>query len=333
MTINIRPLSRKNIILISIIITFILLILLWQNITRLTSQGYPDDPKLIFRGRFIKGRYTIPCVVNKAIWLQSSFGKGSVYAILDTGSTTFSCPNDITNEGVVWQDNTSYGWALPSSRPAKIMVLPHIFLPGCELRDCPVIAYDRLPGESNYTDPIVVPLSIFKNYAVTIDFKSSRLIISNKKLDLRLASSPFPRNDLDQAVWLPLIRTYHGTYGPYPVIEGTVNGERIKMLIDTGSTGGIWVISSNVGENIRKKHSNNDSHVAKKDQENIADWSMGSIKGNAQIMIAPVDESDLIADVSIGNDILRNYRITIDYQNDRVCFERYKLISRSNNVK
>ena len=287
---------------------------------------FPQNPMVVFPSGGASTEHVIPFLFHGTIWLRTSFGKGDVWAFLDSGAVIASCPADFGVSGVKWKDVQKASVGGPSPRSGTLVILPSVALHGCDLQKCPVIEYVRLPGEINRDDLAIIPLSVFNTMSVTIDFKRSQLILSEKRRAADATASPDPRNDLGAPVWLPLVPASYEGWGPYPVVRGTIDGIRVNFVLDTGSAGGLWVTNSKLFSALQRTASlpsrNDHSGPQKTPAILTGDWSLGPLHGNAQMIFGAKAGVPAI-DASIGNAVLRDYRITIDYPNNRVCFERY----------
>lgn len=278
----------------------------------------PPNAIVVFNPKNAAGVHTIPFLFRGIIWISSSFGKKNVWSVLDSGSVIASCPEDFGGAGVLWSDyKAPFQTGVPSLRPASLHVLTQVKVPNCTLQNCPVIEYPRFAGETDPDVDAIIPLSVFSQFTVMIDYRRSQLTIFEKRLSPDTVRLPNPEDNLENPVWLPLILVTYKGWGPYPVVQGVVNGVNMNCVLDTASPYAIWVTNRKLFSAIRTSRT---SSVPPIRQD--AAWSFGQLHGNGPLMVDPRDEQIGI-DASIGNAVLCDYRITIDYPNRRVCFERY----------
>lgn len=293
------------------------------------TVSYPLYPTVGFYPENGSTDHIIPFNLNGFMFVGSSFGRRSVYSIFDTGSVYASCPADYVGNGTQWGSTQSFGDGLRSVRPARICILPRVLLPNCELRNCLVTKYDRLPGETDWEVIPIVPGAVFRDMILTIDYRHSRLIAHQDVLMDTLDAPPYPENGLGKPVWLPLVPISYNGFGPYPVVKGNVNNIEVNIVIDTASPGGIWILNRSLFPRFKHISPTPDAifmKVLTTGSGKKMTWRIGGISGMSPVVLHPkpyMGDTYRGIDASVGNATLRNYRITIDYPNKRVCFERY----------
>lgn len=259
--------------------------------------------------------------------VQADFSGRLTNCILDTGTPYIIWPASLRLSGnhtlVHYSEFAAYFTAYPG--PAEWRILPSIRLGNYELHDCPTLAYgsEKSPiADFQKTDIGVAmnhaPILGYPAYArtvLTIDFQKQELIFRQPAYDITHLPSH------SGAYLLDMVKSE--TYPNVPVVLGTVAGHPVHIVLDTGSAViGIGLTDEKLISAIKQQTGRNVIYNDRLGTEVVPDavWSVGDLIDQSPIDLVPKLTSGDV-DAVLGYELLRNYRITIDFTRRKILLE------------
>lgn len=245
--------------------------------------------------------------------------------ILDTGSALAMWPQALSLASTDAQFHYTQFTPYPGtrSRPANWRKLADLKFGDYEMQDCPGIAYDADSGDAKrFGGALLIGYPALAQTVVTIDFRRKEVVFRDKTYDVtRLPIGPMAYL-LNMAV---NPRDVHKGYHQ-PIVEGTIAGHKVHLILDTGlAWGGVALAEPKLIATLQQAAHGRplfSSTAGTTDVRVIPDilWSVGSLVDQAHIDLMPGFVSG-DADGVLGYEILRNYRITIDYERQKILLE------------
>ena len=260
------------------------------------------------------------------IIVNANFSGKKVKAVVDTGmsfvlwSKSLSLPSN--SGGVKYSGFVPYYTATPC--PAEWRILSNMRLGEYELQNCPSISYDSPVNKT----PSVLPACFIGDSALaqtvlTIDYRSHQLIFRDESYDV--TKSPVSTKDY----LMPLLPEPEEAHSFRPIVAGTIAGFPVRVMLDTGlAASNIGLANTSIVAKVQ--HSTNYRLLTNKQTGTKAlpntNWSIGELVDQTPIDLMPGFTPKGV-DCAVGYEFLRNYRITIDYQRQKVMLQWNPLLA------
>ena len=265
---------------------------------------------------------------GKGGWINltaDSSGK-AIDCILDTGSALAMWPQALSLAGTDAQFHytqfTPYPGVRP--RPADWRKVTDLKFGDYEMQDCLGIAYDADSGDAQrFCGTLLIGYPALAQTVVTIDFRKKEVVFRDKIYDVtRRPLGP-------RAYLLNMVANPEDAHGRYhqPIVGGTIAGHKVHLILDTGlAWGGVALAEPKIIAALQQATHGRllvSLTAGTTDVKILPDtlWSVGGLVDQAPIDFVPGFVSGS-ADGVLGYEILRNYRITIDYGRQKILLER-----------
>ena len=250
----------------------------------------------------------------------------AVSCILDTGGELALWPQSLplasSDAHLHYSDFTPYSPLLP--RDANWRILSDINFGNYELQNCAGVAYDAKSSDpKSFNKTLIMGYPALAQIVLTIDYHKQKLVFRDKSYDVTHLVTRSQSYLLDM---VPSPKESLG-YRRSPLIAGTVAGYPVRLILDTGMAAGGIVLAnpkliSVIGKSTGEKLLVNKATGGKALPDTL--WSLGNLIDQSPIDLMPgLVEGD--ADGVIGSEVLRNFRITIDYGRHKVLLEENPL--------
>ena len=276
------------------------------------------EVRVSFRGR------------NGWIDLTASSSGKAIDCILDTGDAFATWPQALslasTDAHFHYTQFTPYSYTRP--RSASWRMLTDLKLGDYEMQDCASLAYDADTGDARQSrDALIIGYPALARIVLTIDYRKQELLFRDKTYDLtHLPAGP-------GIYLLNMAANPEDVHRRYrqPIVQGTIAGQRVNLILDTGlSWGGVVLANPKLISAIQQSVHGRmlRSWTTGRGTLPVTPWSIGNLAGQAPINLMPNFVSHH-ADGVVGYEVLRNYRITIDYERQKILLEWNPLNSAS----
>lgn len=306
----------------------------YEAIRRLTPRTSLDSPGGGGREVHIPFRYRDGWIV-----IAATSGGKPVECVLDTGSSipwwSTALPVSARHTGVTYPHYAPYHGT--ASGPAELMMLSELTLGPLKVYDVPGIAYQ--PTGREWTARFLyLGNSVFAHTVLTIDYRRQELIVRQGGPRTALAGQQaaekkpepsrgrrlnfVPRDQRLRFVW----SVNPHSLGPgYPTIAGTIAGHPARYGVDTGSAGvPLAIISEGMCSLLRQENQVvvQRSGYLGLEQTRSLTWSLGKVAYRTPVWLVP----DLAgatgdADALLGQPVLQNYGVTIDYPRRQILLQ------------
>ena len=246
------------------------------------------------------GNVSVPFSLVKGwIILQASSGNTSARVLFDTGSP--ECWWNGTVPFSSYSFSCDRPWGCMANQPVgKWRVIRSVHIGGLVIKDLPFIS---MPIESRPVWPLF-GANLFSATPISINYAHRKLIFYNPKYDIRVAD-PLGQHTT-RLLWQD--KGWPGT-GTKSLVRGLLAGIPVTCLIDTGSAEGWGVVVENpvIAERLRRLATY--SHLGRKHKYVMP----FQIAGNSLfVSVRTSSRPDLSADILLGSDFLKDYKINID---------------------
>ena len=271
------------------------------------------EVRVSFRGR------------NGWIDLTASSSGKAIDCILDTGDAFATWPQALslasTDAQFHYTQFMPYSYTRP--RPAGWKMLTDLKFGDYEMQDCASIAYDADSGDAGRSNgALIIGYPALAQIVLTIDYRKQELLFRDETYDVtRLPAGS--RTYLLNMAANP--EDVHGRYRQ-PIVEGTIAGQKVNLILDTGlAWGGVALANPRLISALQQATHGKTLFsltAGTKGVRVLPDtlWSLGNLVDQAPIDLVPGFVSNR-ADGVVGYEILRNYRITIDYERQKILLE------------
>ena len=256
--------------------------------------------------------------VNKHIFIDVEINKEKYYFILDSGAD-FSIidPSFVKNVDYKKVTEVGVGGSSIKQQKTELVEISAMRISNIEFKTFGAALMDLSFINNNYpcnTRPIagIIGANILRKTNCQIDFANSNLVFSDNISKLNITSKVAEFN---------LIPKSWGS----PLVIANINGIEKTFTLDTGSSGGITTSTdfrkelNNVDKNIKY------TSITKSDQlkmkfnnyyTQIDNIYFGELNLSKQLISLENGVSSLI-----GNEFFENYRITFDFQNNKLLLD------------
>lgn len=297
------------------------------------NNRQPSGRKSVLNSALPFNKVVVPFTNHKGhIFVTANFDGNPLTCLIDTGVRDVLCQN-LPRNGRDGGKSFGYNNPLGYKSHARYVTLDRVDLGELQLSnpDCVSITANGI-GIANTVDGIpintILGNSVFKDVIVTIDFSQNILIFRSLAYDISKIPLRVGCVLLDVSFLCP------NQLGPAAILaQGQIEGQSVPIMLDTGHAGQGIVLSSD----FRKKLSRVHDKVSKPNYTIFArpinndttplHWKIGDMTGISKGLVmspkqpgSPASVYDSIQAV-VGYDVLRHYRITIDYSRKKVLFE------------
>ena len=254
----------------------------------------------------------------------NSSGK-AIDCILDTGDAFATLPQALslasTDAKFHYTQFMPYSYTRP--RPASWRMLTELKFGDYEMQDCPSIAYEADSGDAERSRrTLIIGYPALARIVLTIDYEKQELLFRDRTYDVT-RRPPSPGAYLLNMAVNP--EDVHEGYHQ-PIVEGTIAGHKVHLILDTGlAWGGVALAEPKLIASLQQAAHDRllvSLTAGTTDVKILPDtlWSVGGLVDQAPIDFMPGFVSGS-ADGALGYEILRNYRITIDYERQKILLE------------
>jgi hypothetical protein len=217
---------------------------------------------------------------------------------------------------------------------SELVFLESISLGGYEVHDVPT--WRNLPSEGSVaTDSnaaltegvVMLGNQTFEHAILTVDYQRSQIILRDPSLFTTARSDAAGRTvkkirRVDPVMW--------GSAGGFVAIDGKVAGRRTRVLIDTGLAPGGLALLRPFARDARLAPTGHVEAITgtgmhKLPYVDAVTWSIGDRERTTYAVITSLEIGDHQAGVGalIGVELLKRYRVTVDYTRNRLILEDY----------
>lgn len=253
--------------------------------------------------------------------IATSLGR-TINCTLDTGCVFAVWPRSLplasTDAHLHYAQFTPFDPLQP--RPADWRIVSDLKLGDYELQNCAGVAYNTDRSDSKqFPTALLIGYPAMAQVVLTIDYHKQELVFRDQSYDVtRLASGP-------RTYLMNMVSNPEETSEPtrQPLIAGTIGGYPVRLILDTGlAAGGVALANPKLISKIQQTVGGQPLFNMTTSGRALPDttWSVGSLVDQSPIDLMPDFVGDGVDGV-LGYEILRNYRITIDYGRHKVLLE------------
>jgi hypothetical protein len=297
-----------------------------------SNNDLPPDLHIpVFDTRRPYGETLVPFTLKSGlIVIQASFGKQKIDCVFDTGSRELTWQNIDLPSQPLHRTTTDYD-RYSNVVPAEWQKVSSLKLGDYETKDiCALKLYTKQQaliqaGE----EPIQVVLGnrVFAHTIVTIDYKKQVLIVRRPDYDLSHYA------DQTHGTLLDFTSCQTARDAPlYIVVGALVAGISVQGMIDTGHHSSSFAIDQGLRNRLtslpyNEPYGNGNERWWTCPVTELTQpirWSLGNISGCSPAKVLNGYSKLVGFDANFGYEVLKNSRITIDYDRHKILLEPYQ---------